>query len=284
VGYTCAGRIQHDLIGMESGILPGIAVRLELDFSSDAFRLMCKTDVKNDDYKFEISDLVLHVPVGDLNPKIYSNIESRLDLKKEAKLWYTRTSVMTKVIPKGTKVFDSSIFPSTAQLPARLILCFLSLLQFSGTLKTNPYEFKRKWLNTEVEPKIWVWIESIELSLNGRTLDSLKTNATEQDDLASFLRLNLLQGVQDTPLENGITYQKFLDNSAFYPFDLTTNPRSRSEDIFVPSIRHGIVRLSITFSSELPVDLNLLIHQEHPSLMKMDKNRALTMSYFSTSI
>lgn len=67
------GRLNLDAATMKPGILPGLEVVINIEYSSDDFRLICgeaKWEGEND-VVIEISDAHLTVPIAQLQPKVY---------------------------------------------------------------------------------------------------------------------------------------------------------------------------------------------------------------------
>ena len=119
--------------------------------------------------------------------------------------------------------------------------------------------------------------------MNGSEIGSLSSEGTEFDDIKSYLRLNLIQGLERRPGSNGITYKDWLDHLSIYAFDLSTSGKcSESMDFFSPVIRTGDVRIEVGFSNETPLELQLMAVCEYPSLMTIDKKRKISMSYYTT--
>lgn len=58
---TFAGKIFHDLNGIDTGLPPGVAIRIEFTQTSNEFRILT-TDAKA--YKIEIAHIQLQVPVA----------------------------------------------------------------------------------------------------------------------------------------------------------------------------------------------------------------------------
>ena len=85
------------------------------------------------------------------------------------------------------------------------------------------------------------FIQNMIFKINGSDITTLPlVEATENDDFRSYLKLNQVQGIQRKPFSVGITYQKWLDNSAIYAFDLSTSSKcSETQDLFCPVVRSG---------------------------------------------
>ncbi len=125
----------------------------------------------------------------------------------------------------------------------------------------------------------YVYIEKVSLTLNGEQVDGLEEgNATVISDTANYIRLNLFLGLLTSTTGNNLTLDEFLNGFFFVAFDLTTSSDATAEFV-IPAVRQGNLNLQVTFSEATPIELTLLIYAEYPTLIKMDKNRQIRMSY-----
>jgi len=146
-GTTLFGRLMHDLIACETGLPPDTKVRIDLDKSDNAFFIMCPNDDK-EEYQFQIKNICLYVPVAQLSMPVYQEINSILTRKNEPKsivIHYRRIEVRPISISKDkVNFFSDSLFPN-ADLPCRIVLCFVNATSYNGTYSSNPFDFKRSW-------------------------------------------------------------------------------------------------------------------------------------------
>jgi len=146
-GTTLFGRLMHDLIACETGLPPDTKVRIDLDKSDNAFFIMCPSTDK-EEYQFQIKNISLYVPVAQLSMPVYQEINSILTRKNEPKsivIHYRRIEVRPISISKDkVNFYSDSLFPN-ADLPCRIVLCFVNATSFNGTYSSNPFEFKRSW-------------------------------------------------------------------------------------------------------------------------------------------
>lgn len=269
---TFSGTFNHDLQSMDSGIPPGVEIKIKFTMTSPQFRLICK-EAGEHDAVLELGEVSLHVPIGNMNSKLYDSLLTKLQ-KNEMRIYYTRTICQSSQIGRGTKFWSSNtLFKTSDILPCRVYFFFLTNDQISpNDFSTNPYWFKRIWDGC--------FIQSVNLILNGTVMDSLKGNATERDDCISYTRFNIYSAVQNTPEGNGISYEKWMDNCGLFCFDLSSSGRCRNA-FFLPSILNGQVRVEVQFNIDTPVPLNLFSYMELPSLMTINKDYVVSQSYFS---
>lgn len=276
---TLCGTLHHDLASSDTGIPNGVGISIKLDYSDDKFRLMCIND--NIDAMVEISEVELHVPVAEVNEKLHAKMMSRLD-HESMKIFYTRTQVIEDQITAGTLHYrTNTIFKANDILPCRIYFFFLQNEQLTPTdFKSNPYKFCRKWKKKD---DTYCWVKRLNLLINGQSIDSIQTDATETDDMVSFLRFNLYTGLQNSPKGCGITYEAFMRHCAFFVFDLSSSGKCGS-DYWIPAILTGNTKLEVSFSSETPCELTLMSFLELPSLTTIDHERNVLHSYFTGSI
>jgi hypothetical protein len=145
-GATFFGRLLHDLVSCETGLPPQTKCKIELDRSDDAFFLM----VANNDtekFKFKITNMCLFVPVAQLSMPVFQEINSLMTRKSEPKpisIHYRRIEVRPISLANGKEEYYSDSLFSDADLPCRIIICFVETSSKIGTYSTNPFEFRVK--------------------------------------------------------------------------------------------------------------------------------------------
>ena len=178
---------------------------------------------------------------------------------------------------------------------------------FLGDSKKSPYNFKRKWSwiveeitqlgaswsvlpgssNAEDDGERTplrqtttktVFLEKVSLTLNGKPVDSFDGRASANDDTLMFMRLHNVLGFSKTRTGNNLTRTDFHHGSYFCAYDLTTSANS-GMNFLVPSVRLGNLRLNLEFSSSIVEEFTLLIYSEFPSLVTIDRNRQIRMTY-----
>jgi hypothetical protein len=150
-GATFFGRLMHDLIACETGLPPNTKVKIDLDKSDNAFFLMCPDDDK-EEYQFKIKNIVLFVPVAQLSMPVYQELNSILTRKNEPKsivIHYRRIEVRPISISKDKVNFYSDSLFTDADLPCRIVLCFVKANEKNGTYSSNPFNFQRSWITTK---------------------------------------------------------------------------------------------------------------------------------------
>ncbi len=309
---TFVGKLHSDLISSECGIIPGIGLKIELTRADLDFTLMIPDLGDTEKYQLKIKEATLLCSVATLSADHYLKLQQNLDTKHAA-IYYKRVQVQNKAIPANSKTFVSENLFSPTLLPSRLILAFLPTTSFLGDRTKNPFNFGRKWsyttsvsesrsgsrrtsftiLGHEVgvpltqrneDERITVtgtktiFLENVNLTLNGKSLDGWDGTATENHDPMMFMRLHHYLGFTDTTTGNNLTMEEFLGGAFFCVYDLTTSSQSFL-DFVIPSVRLGNLRLKVEFSSTTVEELTLLMYAEFPSLIQIDKFRRIKMSF-----
>ena len=143
-GATFFGRLLHDLVSCETGLPPQTKCKIELDRSDDAFFFMVPS-TDDEKYKFQITNMCLFVPVAQLSMPVYQEINSLMTRKNESKpiaIHYRRIEVRPISLPKSKEEYFSDSLFSDADLPCRIIICFVETKNKIGSYSSNPFNFQ----------------------------------------------------------------------------------------------------------------------------------------------
>lgn len=123
------------------------------------------------------------------------------------------------------------------------------------------------------------FIEAAWLNLNGKPLDQfVQYKATAREDPINYARFNHFLNFNDSLFSNSVSYQDFLGGNFFLVFDMTTCSKSNLS-FMVPSIRLGTLELNIKFHKTLTKQLTMVVYSEHPSVLTINKERKISLSY-----
>ena len=123
-----------------------------------------------------------------------------------------------------------------------------------------------------------IFLEKVQLTLNGKSIDGWDGTATAEDDPMMYMRLHHFLGLTDTTTGNNLTLDEFMGGAYFCVYDLTTSSQSYL-DFVVPTTRLGNLRLKVEFSETTVEELTLLMYAEFPSLIQIDKFRRIKTSF-----
>ncbi len=313
---TFVGKLLHDLVSCQTGIIPGISVRIELTLQNQDFLIMTDSD---DKYKLTIVNASLFCPVGQLRPNVFRTIQRHLK-EKPIRMYYQKVQVTQKVIPANSQTFVTESLFSSSQLPSRVVFAFVPTSVYLGNQKKSPYNFKRKWEWTVPAPGVrsarrdsersslssfiqipgtsipipgtstappsplrqdmlkTCYIEKVLLSLNGKPVDGFDARASANDDTLMFMRLHNVLGFTKTRTGNNLTRTDFHHGYYFCAYDLTTSANS-SMNFLVPSVRLGNLRLNLEFSTTIEEEMTIIIYAEFPSMCTIDQYRRIRMTF-----
>jgi hypothetical protein len=149
--------ILTELSSTDSPLIPGTKVRYEFVRSSDAFLIMAgvSKDGRHEElYRFYLHSMNMKVLVGQMTELMWKSIKNKITGDYAYKLPYRRCTVSSKCITEGTSKFSlENIFVHTnPSVPCRLIVWFVenpasSGAQGAGDQQSNPFNFKRMWLD-----------------------------------------------------------------------------------------------------------------------------------------
>ncbi len=292
---TFVGKLHSDLLSTDATIIPGIGMRVELTRADNDFTLIVPELGDTEKYQFQIKNACLLCAVATLTADSYLKLQKNLETKSAA-IYYKRVQVQNKAISANSKTFVSENLFSSTLLPSRLILAFLPTTTFLGNRQKNSYNFARKWTYTtsaaenvslpligtvavgNVGGTKTLFLEKINLTLNGKSLDGWDSVATEDKDPMMFMRLHHYLGLTNTTTGNNLTLDEFHKGAFFCVYDLSTSAESYI-DFVVPAVRLGALRLKVEFSTPTVEELTLLMYAEFPSLIEIDKFRRIKMSF-----
>ena len=105
-----------------------------------------KSDTLN--YKVKILNIALFVPVAQLSANVFNEISTILSRKNEPKaisINYRRIEIRPISLPKNKEEYYSESLFQDADLPCRIVVCFVETAHKNGTPTSNPFAFQRSW-------------------------------------------------------------------------------------------------------------------------------------------
>ena len=105
-----------------------------------------KSDTLN--YKVKILNIALFVPVAQLSANVFNEISTILSRKNEPKaisIHYRRIEIRPISLPKNKEEYYSESLFQDADLPCRIVVCFVETAHKNGTPTSNPFAFQRSW-------------------------------------------------------------------------------------------------------------------------------------------
>lgn len=269
-------------------------------------------------YKVTIKKCVLHVPISTLSPTVYARFLTKIS-DQPVNLFFRRYVANVFPIPSQATMYSTdNLFPRS-ETPSRLFLAFIETEKLMGTQTSTPFNFARTWktkatstvrirrpqesaatsssslsnmlrtsappqtefVDQEVTVENEVFIKRVYVTINGKEISSLGSlPATKEHDMENFYKFNMYIGSNpSTGFSCGIDYSNDWLQGYFMPvFDLTSTGEGY-EMLLSSSVRLGIVRFHVEFSSSLNTNLSLFVMAEQSSLITISKEGKVSLSY-----
>ena len=313
------GRPHTDFLSSQSWLIPGLGLRFEFQFSSNDFLIQVpKTDTAKYKLTIENACLMCPVAqlsanlYQSINRKLNAGHDARMYYTRSEVTHKTigQTSSYVERLFAGAPlpariviglVPTTSYFGTTHTTPYYFGRVFCGEMvaendemppppaQPEGGTSTSFFGRRNSKTSTPQEEDdeelellgcdTGPFVEKVTMTLNGESLDGyVEHSATRRHDLSTYMRLQYYQGFTSSGTGNNATYDEFMHGYFFLYFDLTTSLEAGLNDL-IPAVRQGNLVLKIQFSAQLPIELTLILYAEYPTLIKMNKNRQISMSY-----
>ena len=232
-------------------------MKLKFIRNADEFSLLGEATFATK-FRLGLKNLKLSVRRVQIDPAVDASIEAKL-LKTPAIYTITQSKIKVFVVPTGTTTVD---FPSILQgnLPRHIIFGFVNSKGFNGTIDGNPYYFNHQNVNL------------FNLKINGSpvvptpfTPDFAGNNYTRE---YRWFCDNL--GIHHENETNCITRTEFMNNTCFWPFDLTPD---MCNGFHVHKTKQGNMDLSLGFKEATTENLHMLVYGSFNSAIQIDHLR-----------
>jgi len=256
------GSLRIDMFEQEKYIPNGISIKLRFHRQREPFTLM--TGGGNDAFKIELLEAYLLVRHVKVSPGVVLGHEEGLRLKP-AQFPITRKESKVIAVSAGVTTFvKDNIF--LGQLPKRVVVGIVGTQGYSGDARHNPFNFAHGHVNY------------MQLYTDGEPVLSkpLRPNFNDEDYLHCYNTLyrgfDKVHGLKSTIIKR----EEFDKGYALFAFDLT--PDYDDDDHF-PLIKHGNLRLEITFAQALNTPINIIIYAEFDNIVEITASRKVQMDY-----
>jgi len=253
-------------------LINGVAVQLKLTPAPNKFRMMVFPEDLIDRLALKIDKIYLEVPYYLLSPEALRGVDSGLN-SHYATYPFVRSEF--KVLPLHFGIREQRI-PDifNRQVPIDLIIAMVKRDNFTGSYQLNPFFFSRFHLETAAfyldnvpipaEPFEIGEPEDPRTALSGRK----STDETLMDLITSCWEV---AGTSN----NGINLRTFKDGNFFLCFK--TDPTVPPHVPYWGVPKSGNTSLYLRFSEPLEFEAQLLMLARYPAIMKIDKNRNVTV-------
>lgn len=257
------GKIHSDIFFQDKYLPNGVDVRVRLIRNKDSFCLMSQED--NATFKIKLLDCKIQAR----KVKVSSNVAlSHAEALLAGDMLYPirRNVCKSFTIPRGNFNFThENIFQGP--MPTRIIMGFVNNAAYNGSFKHYPYNFKTYDM------------KSLKLYIDGQDqiIRPIITDYGNNQYINAYLSLFRGTGKIFTNEDLDIKRLDYPRGYAIYAFDLTTdlNP----DDAHFSLIKTGSMRCEVTFGTALPETVNLVCMGEFENIIRINKDRQVSIDY-----
>lgn len=222
-------------------------------------------------YDFNIKDLFLLIRRPLISEQLFTKHQKLLSSGHSAKYYLMRTTCNWGIVPSNVRSYLSPELFNVGALPSKLFITFFSQKRLQGSYEHNIQAYKK--------PDN---LQSIALTLDSRTIANFITPTAMScsSGLLDFLYLGLFSATATYYNPNGgpnITRAEFEKHAFILAYDLTTASVTMEDTL--PLLMSGSLRLKMEFSTPTIETMNVLSFALSPSLMTIDNNRLVSLSY-----
>lgn len=256
---SLTGMIHSEMFQQTRALLSKVDVRLRFTRAPDAFVLMAANDVK---YRLEIVSAALNVRTLKLAPALQLAHEKML-LNGPALYPIREVRCKALSLPAGLRsVQKDNIFTGT--LPRRIVIALVSDEAFTGSYKTNPFNFKRYDL------------QEITFSYGGHQIPHKGIQINQDEFSEAYLTLCAGSGKLFKNEGAGIPFTAY-PNFFCMAIDFTSDLSCMENHEFEK--RTGSLRAELKFSQALPHTVDLICIADFDAIIQIDRQRNIITDY-----
>lgn len=127
------------------------------------------------------------------------------------------------------------------------------------------------------------YIESMELLVNGKSIDSLTQGKSSKfDSVFEFSRFLNVTGYKRSQATCGISYDDFLDDYYMLAFNLSRQISCGESTFYRPTTLYGTLELQLKFSEPTTYDLTMFTFAKYDAYVTISKDRVCGHSFMQT--
>ena len=261
--FQMEGPLLADVCQIDRYLLNNTDVGIKLYKNRSNFIIGAKDDTK--EYKVVIEDIYFKTCYVKPSPGVLLGISKALDGGHKALYPYTKTEARIFNIPQGFQdIYLDNVFQGI--VPGRIIIGMVSSSAKNGKYTKNPFNFQP------------FDVREIGVSVDGnyRPAQPTKVNFTEGQNYVTAYR-NFVGCMSTSANDVGITMDAFKNGFALFSFRLDEDREETDPEKSLALIKHGSVRLELSFGSELKETVSLIVFAEYPSMFQIDKTRKVDL-------
>ena len=253
------GPLYESIFETDRYMLNGVDIRIKLQPTSDAFRLMSS----GSGYKVIIMDAILKVCKVSVSPDV---MVAHADMLKTvtAKYPYYRTETKTFNISQGQYNFNiDNCF--NGRIPTKLTLVMMKSMAYAGSYNLNPYNF------------IHNNIDYLSLDIDGQTVPSkpLRPKFSKQggQNYISAYQ-SLFSHMWNKNEGNNIVRSDFPDGYSIFVFDIEADIEEKFKNM-LPLIKTGNLKIEGHFEEPPGEAVTILLLAKFPAQFEIDETRSI---------
>lgn len=261
--FDMESHIHADIFNQNKYMLNGIHFLIKFYRAKADFCLITKS-TDNVKYKVKITDATLIIRKLKMAPALLIAHAQTMN-KYTAKYPISRVELKSVTIPAFVQNQNLNNI-LLGQMPRRIIVLFVDGASFSGTLKTNPFDFQHfnhTFLNTSTDSSMHV--------------TPLKPNFETKLYISSYNSIFNATGVNFSDAGCNISRHEYANGYAMSVFDLT--PDISSHETFWSATSSGSLRIEVNFAESLGRPITAIIYAEFNSLIEIDRHRNVVLDY-----
>lgn len=242
-------------------LVPFCEVDLELIPNDPRFLLIAPTAADNTRYQIEVIGLRLFVKTVQLTDGLALNMTRKLE-QQPARYPIRKSMLKAVFISENRYQINANLFNDV--IPRRIIFGLVSNSDFTGNLRTSPFNFKHFDLR------------ECTILANGHAYPTTPYTLDYANNLYVRAYFDMLDGagLAGTLDINGITMDKFKSGWCIYVFNLTNSMEDNGEVFDL--IKNGTTSIDLKFSRPVPAGgIVLVALGEVDSLLMLDNNRTI---------
>lgn len=258
------GRPITPLFSQGQYLIPGLNIRIEIEFNNARTILQNVEKELTDEYKIDIVKASLLVRRLQIHPSIAASHAKMLDDGKKAKYTINRTDVQFFTISPGRQNQNITLI-NNKQEAKIIIIGLVDHTAKNGSYDHSPFKFENFGLS------------SINVMVNGSYVLKKSLQLDYENDIYIRAYMNLMSvcGKSLTDTGNAVTPEIFKNSLCLYAFDLTSD-WCHGEGTHL--LRNSDTIAEFTFATPLEKTTSVMVYYEYDDMIRIDKMRTVELA------
>jgi hypothetical protein len=266
--YTAEGPLMFDFCGTERYLLGNVPLEVKLEPATSEFTLMNWPTTGDGETpvpvcKIVLNEVLLRIRKVKLSPSVIMAHESGL-VNFHALYPFRRSEPRTFTMPQGIRSYTAANLFND-RIPKMVIVGMVLNSQLNGTVLTSPFDFKP------------FDVRSVDLQVDGQSVprNPSKLNFAGSCHTAynDFIQA---MGLYRCGREIPISLEEYKDGHTLFAFNLA--PDQKQGD-FDQEYKKGVVNLELTFGTETPDVINVVVMAFYDSQVAITQMRNVLKNY-----